>query len=78
MKSTRPTLAEVRAINKRRERMLKLQASTTSLALVFQVLGAILVACGVFLGFDTVTHVGAVGIGVSIILALIVLQTTND
>jgi len=78
MKNTRPTFAEVRAINKRRERLLKLQASTTSLALVFQVLGAILVACGFFLGFDTVTHVGAVGIGVSIILALIVLQTTND
>jgi len=69
MKNTRPTLAEIRAINKRREYLYDLQDTIQVSSIMFLGFGFLLLIVGAVLEFDIVACTGTACMVASPVLA---------
>ena len=73
MQNTRPSLAEIRRINKRNERLQDLQDSLQVSSIMFFGFGFLLLIVGAFLPIDIVACIGCALMGASPVLALVAL-----
>ena len=80
MHNTRPSLAEIRRINKRRERLSTLQENTAITSMGVMVLGFTLLMMGAMVQSDVLTWAGVAGMIASPVLTCVplVIDTINN
>ncbi len=80
MHKSRPSLAEIRRINKRRERLSTLQENTAITSMGAMVLGFTLLMMGAMVQWDALTWAGVAGMIASPVLgvAALVIDTINN
>ena len=80
MHNTRPSLAEIRRINKRRERLSTLQENTAITSMACMVIGFMLLMMGAMVQSDHLTWAGVAGMIAAPVLACValVIDTINN